>query len=127
MTGRPFPIREDNDLQSVPWSALEAHAAQVETNHGKSLEELALRGGLTITEAIAVLEDRAIRSWERLPLNVARDKLRALVASETTVMRDAYRRVVEDCTKAQVMADDPFVKEALTNAIVVIRALAPHK
>lgn len=52
---RMFPIQGG---PSVPWEAMEQHAAQARENHGQSLERLAARGGLGPAEAWFVVNDR---------------------------------------------------------------------
>lgn len=47
----------------VPWEWVEPHWAQAKKNHGQTLERLAERGGLSISELAAVLEDR---EWRRM-------------------------------------------------------------
>ncbi len=62
-----FPIMRSAVHKEIPWKLLEPHADQARRNHGQSLSGLARRGGLTVAEAIAVLEDRAFRplaKWE---------------------------------------------------------------
>lgn len=59
----------------VPWEFVKPHERQARANHGgQSLARLAERGGLSVDELVAVLEDRA---WDRAvsadrPANVAR-------------------------------------------------------
>jgi hypothetical protein len=53
---RRFPIMGG---PSIPWWVIAPHEAQARINHGgQTLERLADRGGLSPTEALAVLEDR---------------------------------------------------------------------
>ena len=52
---RRFPIMEG---PSIPWWFIASHEAQAKLNHDQTLERLAERGGLSPTEALAVLEDR---------------------------------------------------------------------
>lgn len=43
----------------IPWEVIRPHEAQARHNHGgQSLDRLAERGGLSPSEAVAVLEDR---------------------------------------------------------------------
>lgn len=48
----------------MPWAMIELHEAQAVRNHSQSLATLDSRGGLTWSEAIAILEDR---SWRPEP------------------------------------------------------------
>ena len=50
---RRFPLL---DGPSIPWSALAPFEGQAQRNHSQSLERLAERGGLSVQEAIHVLE-----------------------------------------------------------------------
>lgn len=55
---RKFPIIQSNPPQSIPWEMLTPHENQAMINHYQSLERLASRGGLSWTEALAVLMDK---------------------------------------------------------------------
>lgn len=62
---RTFPImairhgaRSHRDDFTIPWELLAPHEQQARRNHQQTLEELAMRGGLSATEALAVIEDR---------------------------------------------------------------------
>lgn len=45
----------------VPWSVIKSHEAQAQKNHSQSLTRLNERGGLSVCEAVAILEDRRWR------------------------------------------------------------------
>ena len=61
----PFSKRLDKGPRSVPWALVAPHEAQALKNHGgQSLERLAERGGLSLDELVAVLEDRR---WLSMP------------------------------------------------------------
>ncbi len=47
--------------KSVPWSMLAPHESQAERNHSQSLETLAGRGGLDVSEMVAVLTGQTWR------------------------------------------------------------------
>jgi hypothetical protein len=49
---------------AVPWSLLAPHEAQAYRNHGQTLARLAERGGLDVTEMIAVIEGKR---WNERP------------------------------------------------------------
>jgi hypothetical protein len=58
---RRFPVMLDRQRsiwagvpESIPWNAVSAHDHQVRAIHGKSLEILAQRGGLSPYELLAV-------------------------------------------------------------------------
>lgn len=80
MDERPFPVLGDADrrlIPSVPWSIVAPHEAQAYRNHGgQSLERLAERGGLCLSELAAVLYDRP---WRSLPLPDAALLVRAFL------------------------------------------------
>lgn len=66
----------------IPWEMIRPHERQALTNHGgQSLARLAERGGLSVSEAVAVLEDR---SWDRA---VAADRV-AGVARLNQLLRE---------------------------------------
>ncbi len=54
LLGRRFPIVGG---PSVPWHVMAPHEAQAQKNHGQSLEQLAVRGGLSPAEAWCVVHD----------------------------------------------------------------------
>lgn len=69
-----FPIQKpwrmgksaaDHDAPDfIPWEMIRSHESQARANHcGQTLARLAERGGLSVSEAVAVLEDR---SWDRV-------------------------------------------------------------
>ena len=45
-------------IRSIPWEMIKSHEKQARANHGQSLKKLAERGGLCVTEAVAILNDR---------------------------------------------------------------------
>lgn len=53
-----MPIMGAALMSEIPFAMLVPHAAQALTNHSQSLDRLAQRGGLGVSEAIAILEDR---------------------------------------------------------------------
>ena len=76
-TERMFAIQNGDD---IPWSVIAPHERQALNNHGgQTLERLHERRGLSMCEAVAVLEDRA---WRVMPDDVARARLKELVATE---------------------------------------------
>lgn len=48
-------------MLDCPQALIGPHEAQAMTNHQQTLDELAARGGLHVTEVIAIIEDRAWR------------------------------------------------------------------
>lgn len=85
MTGG-FPIRHDDVIKSIPWDVITPHDVQALRNHHQSLGKLAIRGGLTPCEALAVIEGRP---WERMAFTDARrrllDYVRGAAADDATV------------------------------------------
>jgi hypothetical protein len=63
-----FPVHE-SDLKTpgcprhVPWAVLAPHEHQALSNHSQSLVRLAERGGLSLCEMAAVIEERR---WEKM-------------------------------------------------------------
>lgn len=57
-TPRDFPIMGCKIIASIPWAILAPHEEQAQANHGQSLKTLASRGGLGVSEAIAIIEGR---------------------------------------------------------------------
>lgn len=61
---RRFPILrtkgqvERGVPRSIPWAAIEPHRARAHKNHDQTLERLAERGGLDLTELWWVVHDR---------------------------------------------------------------------
>jgi hypothetical protein len=58
-----FPIHPTHRklLEAVPWEIVAPHERQADRNHGQTLRRLAERGGLSLCELAAVLEDRKYR------------------------------------------------------------------
>lgn len=63
---------------AVPMAIFEPHEQQAQTNHGQSFNELAGRGGLSPSEAVAILEDRR---WHSMTDAAAYERLAELVAA----------------------------------------------
>lgn len=70
-----MPLR-DIQISIMPVAALAPHEAQALANHGQNLDRLAQRGGLSLCEAIAILEDRP---YARMEPDAARARLRQLL------------------------------------------------
>ena len=76
-TQERFPILHDPEIKWIPWRMLLPHEKQAMVNHSQqTLERLAYRGGLSICEAVAVLEDRRRHAMDVVD---ARAQLKALV------------------------------------------------
>ncbi len=69
---RMFPIltnrykRKESwgDLTEIPWAMIAPFSKRAKRNHSQSLETLADRGGLSPSEAIAVLDERNLFSGD---------------------------------------------------------------
>ena len=57
---RLFPVHPTNRsyMTGIDWTIIAPHEPQALKNHDQSLEKLADRGGLSLSELVAVLEDR---------------------------------------------------------------------
>ncbi len=71
--GKRFPILgiDQRDIENhperprnVPWAMLEPFEGNAKKNHDQSLQRLAERGGLDVTEMVAIIEGHTIR-WLR--------------------------------------------------------------
>lgn len=71
-----MPYLDHPQMTPLPWRILRPHARQAELNHGQTLERLAARGGLSVSEMLAVLEDRP---WEAIDDVDAIDRITAIV------------------------------------------------
>ena len=65
-TYKRFPLLTDHrvkqgELIDLPWDMLAEHSVQAINNHHQDLHMLAERGGLSASEAVAVLENK---SWK---------------------------------------------------------------
>ena len=61
----------------LPMEAFEPHDEQAYKNHDQSLRRLQERGGLSVCEAVAILENR---SWRRMTTGDALKRLAELMA-----------------------------------------------
>lgn len=86
MKARRFPIM---DGPSIPWSVIAPFEAMAQQNHGQSVEKLASRGGLSMAEAIHVLE---CVQWHS---DASRD-IRKLTPTEMSV------RLLSHCDRAVI-------------------------
>ena len=82
---RLFPLAVDRDRTlafpdaptALPWPLVAAHELQALINHGRSIAELALNGGIDWSEMVAVLEDRP---WHWMSVDEAAERLEELFA-----------------------------------------------
>ena len=68
-----FPILNDRSIKAIPWAVIQPHERQAQRNHGQqTLNRLAQRGGLDVTEAVSVMMDqdytRFVPAWARAKL-----------------------------------------------------------
>ncbi len=63
---QPHELRHLEHLcpAAVPYAMVEAHEGQAKANHDQTVARLAERGGLSVAEMLAVLEDRPWSSRE---------------------------------------------------------------
>lgn len=81
-----FPIRKpkgyperEGRLEEIPWDLIVLHRAQAWRNHARSLEMLAICGGLSCREVVAVLYDVLLRDYPKITESHAEEFLRAIV------------------------------------------------
>ena len=53
-----FKIMQCSTRHAIPWEMIAPHESQAQLNHGQSLQRLNERGGLSPSEAVAVLENK---------------------------------------------------------------------
>lgn len=85
----------------IPWDCLIEHEEQALKNHGQTIEQLANRGGLDWTEALAVLEDRPWKSMNKLE---AREKVLELTEQKEWIVPVTW----EMCGFIKVKAKDTY-------------------
>jgi hypothetical protein len=66
-----MPIMRSVLIDHIPMAMLAPHEGRAMESHGQSLDRLAERGGLSVKEAIALLEDRR---WSREPASIEDDR-----------------------------------------------------
>lgn len=85
---RMFPILPPSTARCpeirayVPWGKVAPHEKQALSNHGQTLQGLASRGGLSMCELAAVLEDR---KWRAMDKNDAKRTVERLIGEPITV------------------------------------------
>lgn len=73
----PYPILNTKPQQYIPRGLLMTHESQAWKNHGQSLSQLARRGGLGWSEALAIIEGKSWKNAEH-DENVAEGIVRKL-------------------------------------------------
>jgi len=58
-----------SEVVGVPWDLVLQHEAQCLRNHGQTVQRLHERGGLSASEALAVLEDREWTAMDAVAAN----------------------------------------------------------
>ena len=53
-------------MEPIPWDIIAPLEAQAHKNHGQTLARLRERGGLSVCEAVAIIEDRHWRSMSEI-------------------------------------------------------------
>lgn len=51
------PIMGGVLLKAIPWALISSHEDQARRNHGQTLDDLARRGGLSPSEALAIIQN----------------------------------------------------------------------
>jgi hypothetical protein len=64
---------------AIPWTLIAPHEKQAKRNHRLGLEELAQRGGLDASEALAVINGHAAYGPRRVPWLEANQRLAAML------------------------------------------------
>lgn len=64
-------------LEPLPWDVIAPHEAQAQRNHYQTLDRLRERGGLSVSEALAILEDRP---WRNMDATKALTRITDIVA-----------------------------------------------
>lgn len=67
-----------SDVTGIPWGLMLRHEGQCLRNHSQTVQRLHERGGLSVDEAVAVLEDRG---WMAMDPVVANKRLLEIVAA----------------------------------------------
>ena len=102
-----FPIMgklTGTHLPSIPWAAIAPSELQARRNHDQTLDRLAERGGLSPSEAIAVLEGR---HWHSMDWDESVRRLNEIVAERsafTAPRQDGWQEMVRELE----MAADTF-------------------
>ena len=66
-----MPILGRSDIPPVPVDVIAPHEARAWANHGQTLGRLKQRCGLSVSEVVAILEDRPL-PWKEIKTDVAR-------------------------------------------------------
>jgi hypothetical protein len=83
---KTFPVirslHDDVAEPTIPWSLIEPHREQVATNHGKTLEELAIDGGLNWRQIWDALQDKEHDPKSFLVGSLLRNAIRKLATKQ---------------------------------------------
>lgn len=58
--GLTFPVKDNDEIKSVPWGLMEMRRERAIKNHGLPLERLAALGGLPLSDIGRILLDRDV-------------------------------------------------------------------
>lgn len=106
MQERFFPVLGEG--WSIPWVALQPYESQAKINHSQTLAELALRGGLSSQEILAVIH--GCLAWERIDADQPpRRYLETWVNQQAMIERDRW--------KVEAMKDQPEL-DRLTSQVM---------
>lgn len=80
MRAMPIHSRQKRyeNVDEIPWRLIESHQSQAWNNHDQSLQTLASRGGLSYSEAVAILNDR---KWQPMSDLAAAQIIRRMIDS----------------------------------------------
>lgn len=87
---------------TIPWEMLAPHEEQAQKTHSQSLETLASRGGLSASEALAVLRDQ---SWWDMPAQ-DKDELHAVHEVRQLAAAWASAKEVVQCDHTDAPIDN---------------------
>ena len=79
-----FKVLGTQGKESIPWLVIAPHEARAVKNHCQTLEHINKRGGLSWSEILAVLEDRACTSMDE---KEAKEKVRKIVDETICTVR----------------------------------------
>ncbi len=71
-----FRIMHSDRTKDIAWEMIASHAEQALLNHSQTLKRLHDRGGLSPSEAVAVLGNR---QWRAMSVGDAEDELQELI------------------------------------------------
>ena len=83
-----MPIIGPKGCLPIPWDIIAPHEIRASFNHGQSLATLRRRGGLSPSEAVAILEDRL---WHKMDETEALEQLGEIIREATARLPEEYQ------------------------------------